>query len=83
MEALRPDDPDRVGRYVLLARLGAGGMGQVFLGRSPAGLPVALKLVYANLAVDQNFRARFRRRPVRERSGESTTRARTSSPIRP
>ena len=61
MEALRPGDPERIGGYLLQARLGAGGMGQVFLGRSPGGLPVALKVVHPGLAGDGSFRARFRR----------------------
>ncbi|MEJ8643654.1 hypothetical protein WKI68_24340 [Streptomyces sp. MS1.HAVA.3] len=37
MEPLREIDPTRIGAHALLARLGAGGMGQVYLGRSPAG----------------------------------------------
>ncbi|MBG0829202.1 PQQ-binding-like beta-propeller repeat protein [Planomonospora sp. ID67723] len=61
MEALRPGDPRHVGGYRILARLGAGGMGQVFLARSRAGREVALKLVHAALADDPEFRARFRR----------------------
>ena len=47
MEPLRPEDPRQVGRYRLEARLGAGGMGRVFLGFSPAGLPVLLGLAGA------------------------------------
>jgi outer membrane protein assembly factor BamB len=61
VEALRPGDPERIGGYLLQARLGAGGMGQVFFGRSPGGMPVALKVVHASLAGDGSFRARFRR----------------------
>jgi outer membrane protein assembly factor BamB len=68
MEALRPGDPDRVGGYLLQARLGTGGMGQVFLGRSPSGLPVAVKVVHAALAGDGGFRARFRREVAAARS---------------
>src|SRR5207302_835797 len=41
MDSLRPEDPRRVGHYVLIGRLGAGGMGEVFFGRSRAGRPVA------------------------------------------
>jgi serine/threonine protein kinase len=60
MENLRPGDPAQVGDYRLLRRLGAGGMGQVFLGRSPRGRTVAVKLVHAQLAYDPEFRRRFR-----------------------
>ena len=68
MEALRPGDPERIGGYLLQARLGAGGMGQVFLARSPGGMPVALKVVHPNLAGDRGFRARFRREVEAARS---------------
>lgn len=61
MEALRPGDPRRVGRYELLARLGAGGMGIVYLGRSPAGRVVAVKVIRERFAGDDGFVARFRR----------------------
>src|ERR1700689_1923000 len=57
---LQPGDPQRVGPYWLLGRLGNGGMGQVFLGRSAGGRPVAVKVIRADLAGDVNFRARFR-----------------------
>ncbi|MCT9079199.1 serine/threonine-protein kinase [Streptomyces fulvoviolaceus] len=60
MENLRPGDPTQVGDYRLLQRLGAGGMGQVFLGRSQRGRTVAVKLVHAQLAYDAEFRRRFR-----------------------
>src|SRR5690349_5992087 len=60
--ALRPSDPRRAGSYELIERLGAGGMGQVFLGRSPGGRPVAVKLIRAELlAAQPDFRARFAR----------------------
>src|SRR6202035_3686779 len=48
-----------IGPYQLLGRLGAGGMGRVFLGVSAAGRPVAVKIVHAELAADPDFRARF------------------------
>lgn len=60
MENLRTGDPTQVGDYRLLRRLGAGGMGQVFLGRSQRGRTVAVKLVHAQLAYDAEFRRRFR-----------------------
>ncbi|HEY7488473.1 MAG TPA: serine/threonine-protein kinase [Streptosporangiaceae bacterium] len=61
MEPLRPEDPRQIGSYLLLARIGAGGMGEVFLGRSPGGRAVAIKVIFAALANDPEFRARFRR----------------------
>src|SRR5499427_9466592 len=60
MDSLRPGDPQRVGHYVLTGRLGAGGMGEVFFGRSRAGRPVAVKLIYPVYANDDDFRRRFR-----------------------
>ncbi|KAB2344139.1 outer membrane protein assembly factor BamB family protein [Actinomadura rudentiformis] len=61
MASLEPGDPSEIGGYRLLGRLGAGGMGQVFLGRSQAGLTVAIKVVHEQFAHDPGFRARFRR----------------------
>ncbi|MGC4957124.1 serine/threonine-protein kinase [Actinomadura citrea] len=55
-----PGDPDRIGRYRVLRRLGEGGMGRVYLGASPAGRAVAIKVVRPELAGDPGFRARFR-----------------------
>jgi outer membrane protein assembly factor BamB len=60
MAALEPGDPLHIGRYRLLRRLGEGGMGLVYLGVSPAGRAVAIKVVRPELAADQEFRARFR-----------------------
>ncbi|MFD8705435.1 protein kinase [Kitasatospora sp. NPDC059648] len=54
-------DPEVVGPYRLLARLGAGGMGRVYLARSPSGRPVAVKVIRAEFADDPEFRRRFRR----------------------
>lgn len=59
MEPLQAGDPDWLGKYRLAARLGAGGMGRVYLGFSPAGRAVALKVVHAELARDHDFRERF------------------------
>ena len=61
MEELQAGDPQQIGPYLLLGRLGAGGMGQVFLGRSPGGRRVAVKVIRAGLVGDPGFRARFAR----------------------
>jgi len=59
VDALQPDDPQWVGKYRLLKRLGTGGMGRVFLGQSPGGRFVAVKLIRPELADDPAFRRRF------------------------
>ncbi|MEU2746576.1 protein kinase [Streptomyces collinus] len=60
MEKLGPGDPQQIGSYRLLARLGAGGMGHVYLARSERGRTVAVKLVREELAAQEEFRERFR-----------------------
>ncbi|MFI7353078.1 serine/threonine-protein kinase [Streptomyces avidinii] len=60
MEQLHPYDPHHIGPYRLLSRLGAGGMGQVYLARSDRGRTVAVKLVHQDLAAREEFRMRFR-----------------------
>ncbi len=55
------EDPTRIGPYRLIARLGAGGMGLVYLGRSEAGRTVAVKVVQAEHAQHPEFRRRFAR----------------------
>lgn len=61
MDALRPRDPAQISTYVLLARLGAGGMGMVYLGRSPGGRLVALKVIKDEIIDHPEALARFRR----------------------
>ncbi|MEU6967773.1 protein kinase [Kitasatospora aureofaciens] len=58
-QPLLPDDPREVGGYRLFARLGAGGMGRVYLSYTPGGRPVALKVVRSEFAEDGEFRRRF------------------------
>jgi serine/threonine protein kinase len=61
MDALRPDDPVSVGAYRLVGRIGAGGMGRVYLGVSPGGRKVAVKLIQPDYASTPEFRERFAR----------------------
>jgi len=58
-ETLRRWDPERIGPYVVLGRLGSGSMGQVYLGRSAAGRLVAVKTIRVELAEEAGFRTRF------------------------
>ena len=60
MQPLTSNDPTEIGGYRLHGRLGAGGMGRVYMASTPAGRPVALKVVRPELSEDQVFRARFR-----------------------
>src|SRR5450755_5043350 len=59
VEPLRRWDPEQIGGYVLVGRLGAGSMGRVYLGRSAAGRLVAVKTIKIELADEPHFRTRF------------------------
>lgn len=61
MQPLDVGESAVVGPYRLLGRLGSGGMGRVYLGRSAGGRTVAVKIVHPHFALDEEFRARFRR----------------------
>ncbi|WP_412516712.1 serine/threonine protein kinase [Actinomadura madurae] len=58
-EPLTPDDPTAVGPYRLSGRLGMGGQGVVYLGHGADGVPVAVKVLRAELAAEPRVRERF------------------------
>ncbi|MQY07069.1 serine/threonine-protein kinase [Actinomadura macrotermitis] len=59
--ALRSGDPERLGEYALVGRVGEGGQGSVFLGTAEDGRRVAVKLLHPELTADAKARARFLR----------------------
>ncbi|MFG2074354.1 serine/threonine-protein kinase [Nonomuraea maritima] len=59
MRPLTVGDPVVIGRYLLLGRLGTGGMGVVYLAEHPQGGLVALKTPHAVHLHDATLRARF------------------------
>ena len=62
MKPLTPNDPPRIGPFRIVARLGSGGMGTVYLGRAEStGKAVAIKTIHGDLVSDREFRARFAR----------------------
>ncbi|MEU9337722.1 bifunctional serine/threonine-protein kinase/ABC transporter substrate-binding protein [Streptomyces sp. NPDC048290] len=70
-ENLIPTDPVRIGGHRLLARLGAGGMGVVYLGRAASGELAAVKVILPEYADQPEFRARFRREVAAARRVDS------------
>ncbi|MGH3490684.1 MAG: protein kinase domain-containing protein [Actinopolymorphaceae bacterium] len=68
MQPPAPGDPDRIGDYQILARLGEGGMGVVYLGQTLGGRKVAVKVIRSRFAGDPEYRARFRREVVAARA---------------
>jgi hypothetical protein len=61
VDGLLAGDPGQIGPFRLLGRLGEGGMGRVYLGESPGGRKVAIKVVHPHYASDPGFRSRFAR----------------------
>ncbi|MBE2999279.1 serine/threonine protein kinase [Nocardiopsis sp. HNM0947] len=56
-----PDDPDRIGAYEVVGRIGAGGMGAVYAGLTAEGACAAVKVIHPQYATDPEFRSRFAR----------------------
>ncbi|WP_306820033.1 beta-alanine-activating enzyme beta-propeller domain-containing protein [Streptomyces sp. DSM 40750] len=67
-QALESGDPRQVGPYRIVGRLGAGGMGRVYLGLSPGGRAVAVKTIRPELTYDPEFRQRFAREAAAARA---------------
>src|ERR1700678_203233 len=67
-EDLLPSDPESIGPSRLIRRLGAGGMGQVYLARTAGSRLVAVKVIRPELAADPGFRSRFAREVTAARS---------------
>lgn len=82
LSPLRPEDPEQVGGFRLSARLGAGGMGVVYLGADRAGRPAAIKVIRDDFASDVEFRSRFRRevRAATAVAGTATARLLAADP---
>jgi serine/threonine protein kinase len=73
MKPLTPNDPPRIGPFRIVARLGSGGMGTVYLGRAEStGKAVAIKTIHGDLVSDREFRARFAREVAAARQVRGT-----------
>lgn len=58
-QPLAGDDPATIAGYRIAAKLGAGGMGKVYLSYTPGGRPVAIKVIRPEFGEDAEFRRRF------------------------
>ncbi|WP_203662367.1 serine/threonine protein kinase [Actinocatenispora rupis] len=85
MKPLGPNDPEQIGPYRVLAELGRGGMGRVFLAAAADGTLVAVKQVREQLTDDEGFRARFSREVAASRqvAGEYTAGVLAADPDAP
>ncbi|MET8220823.1 protein kinase [Streptomyces hirsutus] len=70
-EPLRPSGPSRIADFRLLRRLGTGGMGVVYLGRTDSGRLAAVKVIRTEGTTDDGFRTRFARETELARQVES------------
>jgi serine/threonine protein kinase len=61
LDPLTLTDPRTIGEFQILGRLGSGGMGQVYLGLSHSGRPIAVKVIRSEYAADAGFRERVAR----------------------
>jgi serine/threonine protein kinase len=61
IQPVRPGDPDHIGPYHVVGRLGTGGMGTVYAALDASEVRMAVKVVHPAQAADDEFRARFRR----------------------
>ncbi|WP_306371145.1 WD40 repeat domain-containing serine/threonine protein kinase [Nocardiopsis sp. CC223A] len=77
MRPLTPDEPDRLGGFRLIAHLGSGDLGAVYLGVDPDGRPAAVRAVREEFAADPGFRTGF----ARDAAGASRVRGRFTPPL--
>jgi serine/threonine protein kinase len=80
MQGLGNDDPRVIGEYRLQACLGSGGIGRVYLGLSPVGRAVAVKVLHPGLAGDAKFLRRFGQEVAAARAVSGIYTARSSRP---
>ena len=81
VQPLRRWDPERIGPYAIIGKLGAGAMGQVFLAKSAAGRLVAVKTIRVDLAEESGFRDRFAREVAAARRSRRFPRSHPPGPL--